>query len=356
MSDPFDRVLRDAASRGRSVGVCPDAAMLAAYVDDGLTPAERREVEAHAAGCTACEEHLGLLGAVSVETPAPETARSWFPKWAWLVPAATAVIVAAVWVRLPEQPVPGSRPAGASADASAGAEAPAAPVAGTEVPAYVTPAEAKLKSDVAVAQKPTAIGNTARAAKRSAEFGAAASSAPAAAPPPPPRPAPAAPAAVAQDAVKEELFEARALEDARAKDAEGGQRAARQESALAKSRDDAAGSATVIVVSASETESFRAIGNRIERSTNGGVTWQLVSTTPAGVFTTASCASGVCWFGTSDGRIERRVRGGFAGSVLPVRERVDAIVPATATSAVVTLTGGRKFRTTDSGATWVPVP
>ena len=335
---------------GRSASV-PTPRLLAAYVDDGLTPAERREFESHAAGCAACQEHLALLGAVSVESQAPEAARSWFPRWAWLVPAVTAVIVAAVWVRLPEQNVTDqvtprtsqSLPAPASmaeAPASANEEAQpgASPAPARSLPA---PAEAKRKRDEAAPER-TAV------------------STPAAPPPPLGAAAPAAPPpAFAQDAVqgqeKLEARDARATESS-AKEAEGGQRAAREAAPLAKSRDDSSALTAPIVVSASSDESFRAIGNRIERSTDGGKTWLPAMTMPNGMFTAAACAGGVCWFGTTDGRIERRVRGGFAGSILPLRERVVAIVPSGSASALVTLAGGRSFRTTDSGATWTAEP
>jgi hypothetical protein len=162
---------------------------------------------------------------------------------------------------------------------------------------------------------------------------------------------------LAQDALQEERKrEVRSLQDARAKEADEGQRVARLESTLAKSRDDASAPPVVLVVSASEEETFRAIGGRVDRSIDGGRTWQHAFTSSGGPVTAAACAGGTCWFGTSDGRVERRVRGGFAGSVLPVRERVDAIAPTTQASAVVTIQGGRKFRTTDGGATWTPEP
>ena len=119
MSESFDRALRSAARRGRPAGVCPDAALLAAYADNGLTADERRHVEAHAADCATCLEHLALLGAVSLDREAPEPSRSWLVRWGWLVPVATAVLVVAVWVRLPEQ----------KASEDAGPTAPARPQA-----------------------------------------------------------------------------------------------------------------------------------------------------------------------------------------------------------------------------------
>lgn len=357
MSDPFDRVLRDAARRGRTAGVCPDAAMLAAYVDDGLAPAERREVELHASGCVSCQTHLALLGAVSVEPAAPVPARSWFPRWGWLVPVATAVIVAAVWVRLPEQIVT-ERPAPVATEAPASVppapSAPAAPPSDSVSSVPVTELAAKLKDEQPVPQKPAeALGR-----KVANEAQAAGAPAPlAAAPAAPPAPVASPPAAFAQDALQEERKrEVLSLEDARAKEADAGQRVARLEPTLAKSRGDASAPPVVFVVSASDEETFRAIGGRVDRSTDGGKTWQHAFTSSGGPVTAAACAGGTCWFGTSDGRIERNVRGGFAGSSLPVRERVDAIAPTAPESAVVTTRGGRKFRTANGGATWTPEP
>jgi hypothetical protein len=147
-----------------------------------------------------------------------------------------------------------------------------------------------------------------------------------------------------------------ALQDTRAKQADTGQRVARLEPTLAKSRGDASAPPVVFVVAASDAETFRAIGGRVDRSVDGGKTWQHAFTSSGGPVTAAACAGGTCWFGTSDGRIERRVRDSFAGSVLPVRERVQAIVPTTQASAVVTIEGGRRFRTTDGGTTWIAEP
>ncbi len=82
-------------------------------------------VETHAADCATCLEHLALLGAVSLDREAPEPSRSWLVRWGWLVPVATAVLVVAVWVRLPEQKA--SEDAGPTAPARTQAWPPAAP-------------------------------------------------------------------------------------------------------------------------------------------------------------------------------------------------------------------------------------
>ena len=89
MSEPFDRTLRAAARRGRPVGVCPDAALLAAYADNGLTADERHSLETHAADCVTCQQHLALLGAVSLDRDVPQPSRSWLTQWGWRVAGST---------------------------------------------------------------------------------------------------------------------------------------------------------------------------------------------------------------------------------------------------------------------------
>jgi hypothetical protein len=107
MSDlHFDRALRGAARRGRPEGVCPDAAALASYVDRSLSPAEHAALEAHVASCPACIEHLALLAAVDAPEAPADPSDVWslervFGHWRWLVPVATAVLMVAVWMRLP---------------------------------------------------------------------------------------------------------------------------------------------------------------------------------------------------------------------------------------------------------------
>ena len=107
MSDlHFDRALRGAARRGRPEGVCPDAAALASYVDRSLSLAEHAALEAHVASCPACMEHLALLTAADAPEAPADASDAWsferiFGSWRWLVPAATVVLVVAVWLRLP---------------------------------------------------------------------------------------------------------------------------------------------------------------------------------------------------------------------------------------------------------------
>ena len=376
MSEPFDRALRAAARRGRPAGVCPDAALLASYADNGLSADERRQVEAHAADCATCLEHLTLLGAISVERDTPEPSRSWLARWGWLVPVATAVLVVAVWTRLPDQERSGipaaratlpqaavperERPAAApdktaSYDSAASQPRTATKVGQTaELTRPAQPAASKFEQltplerrDVArqnAAQAPPAVASAppgalpVQAQETGAERGlplvggatdkVASPSASAAAATP-----------AADSATKEEV-----------KLAESGRR---RESDQLMSK----AAAPPLVVSASPKESYRAVANRIELSEDGGATWRVVAPALRVTLTAAACApGGPCWFGTSDGAILRRTPDGFPLFRLPVPARVVAIAPDGSQTAVVTVESGARFRTADGGATWQPIP
>jgi hypothetical protein len=382
MSAPFDRALRAAARRGRDAGVCPDAAILAAYADNGLSPAEREQVEAHSADCASCLQHLALLGAVSVERGDPaEPARSWLGRWGWLVPVATAVLVVAVWIRMPERqtaveverdeqvrqapsPVEGLK------DEVPGLSSPdriepaprlqgrfAEPKAGAEQPGTARRSdEAGQKSAASPGPPPRPAGKvaaTSPAEGAASQAGAraqadlrllgqaapTAAGAPAAPPPAPaaaPQAATAAPPPAASDALKEEVVVTR-----------------ERETSLRRS---VAAAPATLTATASATESYRASGRRIERSADGGATWTVVLADAGLTVTAAACSpGGPCWFGGAGGEVLRRTADGFARSALPVRLPVVAIAASPGPSAVVTVQGGTRYRTTD-GTTWIQNP
>ncbi len=372
MSDSFDRALRAAARRSRPAGVCPDAAMLASYADNGLLEDERRGVEAHAADCATCMEHLALLGAVSVDREAPEPSRSWLAHWGWLVPVATAVLVVAVWIRLPEQKasqdVPAATAPASQARAPVASEqeraAAASPSAGRDEASNAAPRVAAKVSKASPARPaPPADAKFDQLKPLERRDDDARQKAAAASPP-------RVPATVAAPAQKEALegrravgqasaqaappaAQAPALADAAKEEAQVADSVRRREADLLMSK----AASPPPVVSASPKEAYRAAGNRIELSEDAGANWRAVFSGGPAAFTAAGCAAGgPCWFGTADGQVLRRTPDGFSRFALPSRQRVVAIAVEGAQAAVVTVEGGQRFRTTDGGATWQPIP
>lgn len=357
MSEPFDRALRAAARRSRPAGVCPDAAVLASYADNGLSADERRLVEAHAADCARCLEHLALVGAVSLDREAPEPSRSWLVRWGWLVPVATAALVVAVWVRLPEQK------AAEDASAAFGAKQ-TAPVALHEQERS-SAAAASEDSDAARNQASRVAAKAARTATPARQAAAepkvdelaplerrdsarrkAASVPPAEAVPP------AAP--VTQEQTLESGREE--AQDLRLGAATGKVAAPPAAAAAAPTLSDAMKKQLRAQTLASR-ETVRARGNRIEQSKDGGATWRSLLSEPQSTFTAVGCApDGPCWIGTADGQVLRRTPDGFERSALPVRARVASIAAEGPLTALATLDGGQRFRTTDGGTTWRPLP
>lgn len=87
-----------------SGAACPDAEILAAYVERALTPRERASWETHFDACARCQMQIAELvrlgEADQAEAPAlsPAPARSTFGlRWAWAAPMLVALLVAGLW-------------------------------------------------------------------------------------------------------------------------------------------------------------------------------------------------------------------------------------------------------------------
>jgi hypothetical protein len=171
-----DQVIgRLVSARLRAGGIaaepCPDAELLAAYVDGGLAAAEVEAVDRHLAGCGACRQLVGLLaGDDGVEAPAvvepvgPAVVLPFRPRvtWAWMSLAAGILGAVTLWtvVRLDRAPesslaerVAPAAPAAYPADrvgATGGATAPAAPAASAPK-SSVPPAELAARQAVPTA-------------------------------------------------------------------------------------------------------------------------------------------------------------------------------------------------------------
>jgi hypothetical protein len=387
MADPnFERSLRAAARRGRPAGDHPDAAILASYVDRGLTNAERAALEAHVSSCAECMERLALLGSVNSPEESGLSAIDWSPRelltrWGWLVPVATVVLVVAIWIRQPLSP-------------QSRASAPASPPAGTEapVPAASTPPSAAADQQTAAQKKADELHDTGRqvtAAKEkdtaakpqlqaqpfeNAAQGQAAAAAregayersrdkkevdavrvvPASkvAPAPAPVVIPVAPGQNGATALSAE----RRADEAK-------QRNAPLAAAVPPMREEVAKEAFLksakevpLVLATGAGVSVRRIGTRIERSTDNGATWNVdLAAAPATVHVGVCPTATVCWLGGADGTVLVRQPSGawVHHTVADGKAAILAIEASDSTTATVRLSDGRSFRTANGGATWV---
>jgi len=297
-NDAIDRLLRERRAHEPTTADCLDAEQAAAWFEGGLRPAERSRLEAHVADCDRCQALLGAV-AQTVPTASAET-RSASMRWlGWLLPvaAAAAIVVA---VRL----LPGESE---TASPAVPAEAVMADRADEAVP---SPAAAELR-DQARAEPPA----PARQANELAK--------------------PAAPPA------------------ARAEETVG--RMAAQAAAEAAPADALMAAIPSLVVPSSESGvQWRVQASSIERTIDGGTTWER-SALPTGsrIVAGASPSASTCWLVgrgglvllTTDGVTWRRVE-------FPDTSDLSAVEAADARTATVTTADGRRFGTTDAGNSW----
>jgi hypothetical protein len=348
MSDSFDRLLarterRDAAP----AGACPDAGMLAAYLDATLTPAERAAVEAHAADCPRCALQLATIVRLEDESGHPRHAPvpDWQRRLFWVVPAATAVVVVAIYVAGPalvrtsapppspavqharanDNLVPG--PSSQSAQPSA-MDSPLAPVeADAELlstprertlprsAAKVAPSRQTFEDRVDPLQQRAEVAEQKQEPATIAKSRAYATSAPAA----PPAAFEAAAKRVSEDAGAADAFAARS-----------------------------------IVRSPGGRVLWRTQGSHIERSTDAGRTWSTEAAPAVAGFTMGAAPSDVvCWLAAPSGDVLRRDEAGTWRTVTPSPRRAIARIEAAGSAdATVVALDGTVLRTVDGGQHW----
>jgi hypothetical protein len=303
-NEPLDSLLRrvshadeDAAHRG----ACLDPETLAAWADGTLTGAEREAAETHAADCARC---LAMVAAMATTAPPPSEAAE-RPAWSlirWLVPLTTAAVAVTAWlvVRPAEPPEPVTAPATEMAETAKPAEAP---------PAVETSAERK---ETRQAQASTKAASPAR---REGERTATAAAPPSAA-------APAAPAAALKDEQVQRF---------------------------------AGGPGPVVIVSPDPNVRWRLSGRTVERSVDGGATWQPPSTgAAADLIAGASPARDVVWIVGRAGTVLLSADGAsWQRLAFPdVTADLVSVTASNARTATVTTSAGRTYTTTDGGRTW----
>lgn len=322
---------------------CVDAETLAAWADGGLPKPEAAAVELHLSECDRCTAMLATFVRTTPEVPAAE---SLWSRWhlRWLVPVATAAMVAALWVLTPRpEPIPAAI---ADTDVATQAQAPAPSqtpsTADTKEQETASPrgqlsrARSLSKREEASTPplEPQPTRDEARQGLRVAEERAAvpqpnvALTAPAA--PAAGRPAPAPPAAVAPAT--------RALRQGNTQEA------------------FAAVAAQFEVVSPDPMTRWRVIGaGRVERSTNGGAQWQPAALPESATLTGGSSpAPSICWLVGRTGAVYVTTDGlRFIRVPFPYRTDFVSIQATDGRRATVVTIDGRTMRTEDQGATWI---
>jgi hypothetical protein len=368
---------------------CPDAGVLAAFVEGGLTAAEQPALDAHIVNCGRCQEALAVL---SHDLPqeeeavaAPET--GWFtwvarPRLRWLVPISAVATVAAVFFATrpliaPEgEVVPASEVTRMAQAPATPAELPGAAVepsreksaAIPEKSGFAGPPE-RQETAMALAEKPPSpkvasdaladvpmAGERARD-KKPVEPAAETMAARVASEekrPPPAAPAAAPPPAGGQLAAAQQAPSVLVAADAARKQSVA--EADRAAPAAATRRDARVLEAGLTMVSApggTVLWMFGA-GGRLSRSGDAGATWrEQRSGVTVDLKAGAAPSPATCWIVGAAGTVllttdgERWQRRPF-----PLAVDLAAVEASSARAAIVTTQDGRRFETVDAGLTW----
>lgn len=386
-NDAIDRELRRAFAVGGGAAAGPhlDAEIAAAWMERRLEAPEQRAAEAHLADCHACQALLATLARISPAEAPVSGGLGWWRQLraGWLVPATVAAAAALViWVAVPQQrggSTPVERPQTRDDRAAV-----AAPVTGAPEPSATAPAAPPAVAQEADAarrlakpgveferkaanleQAPAAAAPSLEARERFADA-APAPAPPAAAPPPAPAalsetipvnpPQPSADKQRAGTVTVTGESPAPAPPPARQEVAAGA--AARALDALA-SRATLARVNALVIVAADNSARWRRAGAAIEFAPRGDVPFTAASVPVTADAITAGAAPGgtVCWLAGRGGVVLVATDGlRFTQVTAPAPVDSIAVTATDARTATVTVAGGRRFRTTDQGATWTALP
>ena len=319
---------------------CLDAETLAAWVDGGLSGAVLEDAQSHVADCARCQTLVGTLARVSLAGPAePERAArpwTWNVSLTWLVPLTAAAAAVMLWVAVPRDTGIPLHQASEAQRQAAGAKAQ-------------TPASTNERPQ-ARASEPT-VGKKAQPAAQTTNDAGVRDQPRARAP---------------ELRVETAQPEANRLKQQAMGGIAGGIVGGLAESpappptaekavGLAPSAERGADAARIEIVSPDPSVRWRIAGSDVQRSTNGGSTWETVPTGIAAELTAGVAPSvSVCWVVgrggivllSIDGRSWRRV-------AFPEVTDLSAVRATDARSASVSTANGRTFSTTDGGMTWV---
>ncbi len=327
-------VLRPAPQNGP--GECPDAGVLAAFMESGLTAAEQSAVETHLAGCGRCQGALSILSRdlpqeAAAEAAVPET--RWFtwvtrPRLRWLVPISAAATVVAVFFATRPLIAPESEEV-FPADVVQMAQAPPPP-ATLPAPSVET-----------MREKPASVPEKREAAATVRRDDAATSLAVIA---PPIAAAPTAAPAPTKGAAATKMATADTM---------------RAMPAASQAREELRRLEPVATVTAAPDPRVQwrlGPGGRIWRSTDAGSTWHWQPADVSADLVAGSAPSATtCWAVGTRGVVLLTVDG-QRWTPLPFPLSVDlaAVQATSARAATVTTRDGRRFETLDAGLTWSP--
>ena len=329
----IDRLLAGRATRssGNSTDACLDADTLAAWADGALDAGALAAAEAHAADCARCQAMLAAMARTAPLAPAQGVAPWWKPAFRWLVPLTAAAAALLVWTIVPPR------------DGQVAVHQVSESAATTPPPPVATPSSRE-PAAVAVVPPASAVTHTPR---RETQTLAEAKEA-------------RAESAKAENDKRSPAAGASALADAstrtdRAPTAAENAAAARAAPAQPMARTFSFGAPETVIVSSNPASRWRIIqGGQVQRSADGGATWQTQTT---GVSDTLSGGSSptpsVCWLvgprgivlRTTDGRSWTRIPFPEAVPLTSIRATDDQ-------TATVTTEDGRQFVTENGGRTW----
>ena len=359
MSDVPTRLLRETL-RGQTKPVsssgCLDTDTLAAWSDGTLSARDRAAAESHASSCVRCQ---ALLAAMA-KTALPAQARGWWHASAigWLVPVAVAAAAVLLWINVPAKRTPPS----AAAQQAATPVVIAPTVASADRPAESKDRERAPQRTMKVEESRAraAAGAAQSFARRAEQANAALGGMRDAAVPPSSPTAPPAAAPPSQAAATEatptptprstaEASRAATLEERGARALTNQPYTAARAQLMAK-----ASNTPTLIVSPDANVRWRIARGDVERSVDGGTTWEIQ---PTGAPTTPTAGAApsptVCWLVgpgglivlSTDGKTWQRVS-------FPEAIDLTSIRASDAANATVTAIDGRTFVTSDGGKTW----
>jgi hypothetical protein len=337
---------------------CLDAETAAAWADDRLKGTALEQAQEHVADCARCQAMMASLtrAAFAAGWSGSDTPSMWQRWLGWSVPIATAaaaIIAIAVWMNVPG---PNDRiaPNGDSTPATTTA-APSQPQGAPpsmQAPAPEASSQAERRNERAAAASGARERSSPQPLQKqqaSRELADSASAASGAAAPGPPA---AAPKSMTAGSTARDV-EPPALSTQAAKAATAPASAPATQT-LDRFAFDAAN--TIDIPSPAANVRWRVIGNAVEKSGDGGTTWTAtpIGGAPVPILAGSAPSPLICWLVGRAGAILVTTDGArWSRPVFPERVDLVAVAATDAGTAVVTTADGRRFRTADSGRTWV---